>query len=88
MHRLKDFEDEFASFSISDKAVAPLEYIKLEDAELINRDLDTFTDFLKENALHKYQIISVLEKRITHGWTQKNLDPILKSIIPNTSQIK
>lgn len=83
---MKDFEDEFASFSISDKAVAPLEYIRLEDAELINRDLDTFADFLKENALHKYQIISVLEKRITHGWTQKNLDPILDELFANTKE--
>lgn len=80
MHCLKDFEDEFAHSRIANKAVAPNEYVKLEDAKLINRDLDTFPDFLKGNALHKYQIISVLEKKITHGWTQKNLDPILDEL--------
>lgn len=77
MHRLKDFEDEFTNSTIANKPVAPSEYIKLDDAKLVNRDLDTFPDFLKENALHKYRLISVLEKRITHGWTQKNLNPLL-----------
>lgn len=80
MHRLKDFEDEFTNSTIANKAVAPSEYVKLDDAKLLNRDLDTFPDFLKNNALHKYQLIAVLDKRITHGWTQKNLDPILDEL--------
>jgi putative transposase len=80
VHRLKDFEDEFTNSTIANKAVAPSEYVKLDDAKLLNRDLDTFPDFLKNNALHKYQLIAVLDKRITHGWTQKNLDPILDEL--------
>lgn len=83
---MKNFEDEFIYPTIANKAVATSEYVKLDEAELINRDLDTFPDSLKENALHKYQLISVLEKRIKHGWTQKNLDPILDELFATDTE--
>lgn len=75
-----DFEDEFSSTELAIKPETRIEYVKLEDAKLVKRDLDTFSNSLKENALNKYQIIAYIEKEISGGWTQKNLDPVLDSI--------
>jgi putative transposase len=74
---MKDFEDEFIESTTKIKVVTPIEYVRLNDAKLIKRDLETFSDLLKSNALDKYKILSFLEKKVTHGWTQKNLDPLL-----------
>lgn len=77
---MKDFEDEFTSTELFKKPETPIQYVKLEDAEIVKRDLDTFPDFLKENALDKYQLISILDKKIEHGWTEKNINPILDEL--------
>uniref|UniRef100_A0A486XMY0 TniA putative transposase n=1 Tax=Rheinheimera sp. BAL341 TaxID=1708203 RepID=A0A486XMY0_9GAMM len=77
---MKDFEDEFSATELVKKPAPPTEYVKLEDATLVKRDLDTFPDFLKEEALDKYQLISLLEKRVSRGWTEKNLNPILDEL--------
>ncbi len=75
-----DFEDEFSASELVKKPDTPIQYVKLEDAALVKRDLDTFPDFLKNKALDKYQLIAFIEKKITGGWTQKNLDPILDTL--------
>lgn len=85
MFRLISFEDEFTESSLANKPNTPIEYVKLDDSRILNRDLDTFAESLKESALDKYQLISLLEKRITGGWTQKNLDPILDEFFNNAT---
>ncbi len=77
---VNDFYDEFDELEVPIKPSTPSEYVKLEDANVIKRDIDTFSDSLKENALDKYKLISFIEKENTGGWTQKNLDPILESL--------
>ncbi|WP_137226024.1 Mu transposase C-terminal domain-containing protein [Shewanella sp. MEBiC00475] len=77
---MMDFEDEFSESELVKKPDTPIQYVKLEDAALVKRDLDTFPDFLKNKALDKYQLIAFIEKTITGGWTQQNLDPILDTL--------
>jgi len=77
---MMDFEDEFSESELVKKPDTPIQYVKLEDTTLVKRDLDTFPDFLKNKALDKYQLIAFIEKTITGGWTQKNLDPILDAL--------
>lgn len=81
-----DFENEFNESELVSKPDTPTQYVKLGDAELVKRDLDTFPDFLKDNALDKYQLIAFIEKKITGGWTQKNLDPILDTLFINAME--
>ncbi|MGI2203660.1 Mu transposase C-terminal domain-containing protein [Shewanella oncorhynchi] len=82
---MMDFEDEFSESEFVKKPDPPIQYVKLEDTTLVKRDLDTFPDFLKNKALDKYQLIAFIEKTITGGWTQKNLDPILDSLFTTTT---
>lgn len=82
---MMDFEDEFSESELVKKPDTPIQYVKLEDTALVKRDLDTFPDFLKSNALDKYQLITFIEKTITGGWTQKNLDPILDALFTTTT---
>ncbi|MDN5500606.1 MAG: transposase family protein [Shewanella sp.] len=74
---MMDFEDEFSESELVKKPDTPIQYVKLEDTALVKRDLDTFPEFLRDNALNKYQLIVFIDKKISGGWTQKNLDPIL-----------
>lgn len=82
---MMDFEDEFSESELVKQPDTPIQYVKLEDTALVKRDLDTFPDFLKSKALDKYQLIAFIEKTITGGWTQKNLDPILDVLFTTTT---
>jgi putative transposase len=75
-----DFEDEFSESELVKKPDTPIQYVKLDDVGLVRRDLDTFPEFLRDKALDKYQLIAFIEEKITGGWTQKNLDPILDTL--------
>jgi putative transposase len=77
---MADFNDEFDEITVPIKVKAPIQYVKLEDATLIKRDLDTFPDFLKEEALDKYKLLCFIDKENLGGWTQKNIDPILDKL--------
>jgi len=77
---MADFNDEFDEFDVPVKPEIPIQYVKLEDAKTIKRDLDTFPDFLKEKALDKYKLLCIIEKEDPGSWTQKNLDPILDKL--------
>jgi putative transposase len=77
---MMDFEDEFTVSTSVKKPETPAQYVKLDDSELVKRDLDTFPDFLKEKALDKYKLISFIEQENSGGWTQKKLDPILDKL--------
>ncbi|GAA5133061.1 Mu transposase C-terminal domain-containing protein [Thalassotalea piscium] len=77
---MTDFNDEFDESIIPNKPETPSQYVKLDNANLIKRDLDTFPDFLKEKALDKYKLISFIDKEIKGGWTQKNINPIIDKL--------
>ena len=74
---MANFTDEFDDIDVPIKPETPIQYVKLEDATLIKRDLDTFSEFLREEALDKYKLLSFIYKEITGGWTPRNIDPIL-----------
>jgi len=80
---MTDFDDEFDESIVPSKPETPIQYLKLEDSNLVKRDLDTFPDLLKDNALDKYKVISFIEKELSGGWTQKNIDPILEKLFEN-----
>ena len=73
---MTDFFNEFDESLAPLKPQTPTQYVKLDDANLIKRDLDTFTVALKNQALQRYKLISSIDKKLSRGWTQRNLDPI------------
>lgn len=77
---MKEFVDEFANTENAVKPSPPAQYVKLKDSEIIERDLDTFSEPLQQEAIHRYKVIAVVDKENKGGWTQKNLDPILDKI--------
>lgn len=85
---MSDFFDEFSEELIPIKPDTPPQYIKLEDANLVKRDLDTFSNFLKDKAFDKYKLISIIDKQNTGGWTQKNIDPILDKLFVKDNSIR
>ncbi|MDN2664160.1 hypothetical protein OW492_12330 [Psychromonas sp. 14N.309.X.WAT.B.A12] len=60
---MSDFFDEFSEELIPIKPDTPPQYIKLEDANLVKRDLDTFSNFLKDKAFDKYKLITIIDKQ-------------------------
>ena len=85
---MSDFVNEFDNSIVPVKPQTPVQYVKLEDANLIKRDLDTFPDFLKDKAFDKYKLISIIEKEISGGWTKKNIDPILEKLFKENNAKK
>ncbi|WP_413693843.1 hypothetical protein [Psychromonas sp. KJ10-2] len=85
---MSDFFDEFSEELIPIKPDTPPQYIKLEDANLVKRDLDTFSNFLKDKAFDKYKLISIIDKQNPGGWTQKNIDPILDKLFVKDNSIR
>jgi putative transposase len=77
---VSDFYNEFDEIIAPIKPDTPIQYVKLDDAKITKRDLDTFPDLLKDKAFDKYKLISLIEKENTGGWTQKKLDPILDKL--------
>lgn len=82
---MADFHDEFDELKVPVKPETPIQYVKLEDTTLIKRDLDTFPDFIKDDALDKFKLISEIDEQISGGWTQKNLDPILDKLFDESN---
>ena len=80
-----NFYDEFDELSVTVKPETPIQYRKLEDTNLIKRDLDTFPDYIKDGALDKFKLISEIDKKNCGGWTKKNLDPILDDLFVKNS---
>jgi len=83
---MSDFNDEFDELNVPVKPETPIQYVKLEDTTLIKRDLDTFPDFIKDDALDKFKLISKIEKQISGGWTKKNLDPIIDKLFDDNNE--
>jgi len=83
-----DFQDEFDINNVPEKPATPIEYIKLDDSTLIERDLDSFPDQLKEQAISRYNLIAFIDKQLTGGWTQKNLEPIIDSFFADKTEAK
>ncbi|MBB1279915.1 Mu transposase C-terminal domain-containing protein [Pseudoalteromonas sp. SR41-1] len=83
---MTDFFNEFDESLAPLKPQTPTQYVKLDDANLIKRDLDTFNDALKSQALQRYKLISSIDKKLSRGWTQQNLDPILDDLFKENTQ--
>ncbi|MCE9785962.1 hypothetical protein [Shewanella algae] len=73
-----DFKDDFTQVQ-GTKPPPPAQYVRLSEAQLTKRDLDTFPEDIKQNALKRYELLNFIERKNTGGWTQKNLDPLLDS---------
>ena len=57
------------------------QFTKLENATKIKRDLDTFGDELKNEALQRYKLFSLIDKNLKAGWTKNNLEPLIDKYI-------
>ncbi|MCL1080322.1 hypothetical protein D5R81_20085 [Parashewanella spongiae] len=77
---MSSFKDEFENIYQREQATTPKQYIPLEESVLIKRDLDTYSNELKEQAIERFRIISLIQQKITSGWTKKSLEPILAEL--------
>ncbi|TLF50569.1 hypothetical protein FEI13_09070 [Halomonas urmiana] len=81
------FEDEFieshdsttqsATANPSDKDVLACKPCFFESEYNSGKPLDTYPDELRYEALRRLSYIKWFEKRISGGWTEKNLQPLL-----------
>lgn len=62
-----------------------LQYSSLEISAFIQRDLDSFSDAQKQQALDRYKLLSLINRELDGGWTPKNLEPLIKKHIDKTS---
>lgn len=56
-------------------------FTKLKDSETIQRDLDSFGDDIKSEAIKRYKLFSLIDRNLKSGWTQKNLEPLIDKYI-------
>ena len=87
-YTMTDFFNEFDGSLTPLKPQTPKQYVKLDDANLIKRDLDTFPDTFKNQALQRYKLISSIDKKLSRGWTQRNLDPILDELFKGSDEVR
>ena len=69
---INDFYDEFQLNSVSLHLVQP------SVSDCVSRDLSSYSESTQEEVMRRYRYLTWIEKRLDGGWTQKNLDPLLK----------
>jgi putative transposase len=79
---MMDFKDEFDPSQLKPQQT-PTQYIKLDDAVILPRDLHTYSEDQQALATKKLILLSQIEKRLSGGWTAKNLNPILDELFKN-----
>ncbi|WP_051221803.1 hypothetical protein [Neptunomonas japonica] len=65
------FEDEFS------QNTPDIPLFEDPPAKTFPRDLDTYSDDLRDEALRRLSYIQWVSKRLEGGWTEKNLTPLL-----------
>ncbi len=80
---IDEFREEFSESEIetynetSEAKRDKLKYGSLESANLIERDLDSFSEKQKQLALSRFKLLSLVRRELTGGWTPKNLNPLI-----------
>jgi len=59
---MKEFKDEFVHTDNAVKPTPSAQYVKLQDSEIIERDLDTFPEPLQQEAIHRYKVIALVAR--------------------------
>lgn len=77
-----NLHDDFESF-INNKHSYQKKYDELNKVNVVERDLDSFPDNLKKEALEKFKLYSLIDNDLRKGWTQKNLEPLIDTHIHN-----
>lgn len=78
-----EFDEEYSEQEIDVFAALPeskkdsLKYGSLESANIIERDLDSFSQEQKQLALSRFKLLSLVNKELVGGWTPKNLNPLI-----------
>ncbi|WP_108651321.1 hypothetical protein [Dongshaea marina] len=77
------FTDEFEKISpecdIKSTDIEKYAEINLDNTAItVARDLDSFPDDLKDEALERYKLLCLIQKDLIGGWTSKNLDPLIE----------
>lgn len=77
---MMDFKDEFDPSQLTLQQT-PVQYTKLDDAVILPRDLQSYSAHQQTLATKKLILLSQIESRLSGGWTEKNLTPILNELI-------
>ncbi|MGF1727903.1 hypothetical protein [Photobacterium nomapromontoriensis] len=79
----EDDEQEF--LALPETKRNQLQYGSLDTVEIIERDLDSFSEEQKRIALERYKLLSLVSKDLIGGWTPKNLNPLIEKHIEKTT---
>ena len=52
-----------------------------DNDEHYERDADSFGEELKSEGMERFKLYSLIDKQLTRGWTQKNLEPLIDELI-------
>jgi len=64
---MSDFKDEFSLIDPPTSVATPEQYVRLDNAQIKNRDLDTYTESMSGQATDKYLLLAHLEKVNSKG---------------------
>ena len=67
-----EFEDHFDETDVQD------DVSESSQNTFLNSDLDSYPEDIQKQAIQKYKIVEYLRQRLHGGWTQNNIDPLLK----------
>lgn len=76
-------EQEF--LSLPETIRTQCQYSSLNNAQMHERDLDSFPPEQKEKALERYKLLCLVNKDLKGGWTPKNLNPLIDLHFDKTS---
>lgn len=79
------FDDEFEGH-LDDEHLQELKPESPQDL-LLNSDLDSYPESIQNEAIHRYQVVDFVRKRLHGGWTQRNIDPLLREYFSDTESL-
>lgn len=69
---LPEFNDEFQMVKDAVTIAEP------HEIEVIDRDLSSYSESIQKEVMRRYDYLNWIKDRLVGGWTQKNLEPLLK----------
>jgi putative transposase len=66
-----EFEDDLLKEETHGSSLQP------DEASYLSPDLDSYPNKSRQEAIARYELILFIRERLSRGWTQKNLDPLI-----------
>lgn len=79
------FDDEFERH-LDDEHLQELKPESPQDL-LLNSDLDSYPESIQNEAIRRYQVVDFVRQKLHGGWTQSNIDPLLREYFSDTESL-